>query len=127
VVGDADWRQLISVGLGNGTDDYPEDQVGVVIPWSLPDPFAGVSATHLSQVQSKIAEKEWASSIQAKDWAGYAIAEVLGVDTNDPAGKNRVKQLLKTWLKSGALKEEEGYDTKKGRERPVIVVGERAL
>jgi hypothetical protein len=113
VVGDADWRQLISIGLGNGTDDYPKDQVDVTISWSLLDSFAGVSAAHLSQVQCKIAEKEWVASIQAKDWAGYAVAEVLGVDTNDPAGKNPVKQLLKTRLKSGALREEEGYDAKR--------------
>lgn len=118
----ASWRRLIGVGLGNGTSTYPEDNVGVVTAWSWPDAFKGLTSDDLKAVQNKIAGARWRENSQAKDWVGHAVAEVLDIDMDDPAAKDRVRSLLKGWLKSGALKVASGTD-EKSRSRPYIEVG----
>lgn len=56
----ADWFKLESVGLDNGHGNLARsDSVGVVVPWTRPDPFDGVTTDDLSAVQEKIANGEW--------------------------------------------------------------------
>ncbi|HEY8577177.1 MAG TPA: AAA family ATPase [Devosia sp.] len=98
----SEWYQLESVSLGNGGDDA-SDEVGVVTTWSWPDPFDSVNASHLPKVQAKIKVGEWKESSQASNWAGFAVAEVLGMDPYDPADKAKIRALLKEWIKNGAL------------------------
>jgi hypothetical protein len=107
---DARWHRLVSVGLGNGRAPYPEDSVGVVAAWSWPDAFAGLNADHLKLVQNKVAGGEWRADAQSGAWVGKAVAEVLGLDLDQPADKARVKALIKTWVKNGSLVEAERQD-----------------
>jgi hypothetical protein len=107
---EASWCFLKSIGLGNGADPYPEDSVGVVEAWTWPDAFAGLTADHLKQVQNKIGNGRWRADVQAGAWVGKAVANVLGLNLDDPADKAKVKLLLKTCLKSGALVEVERLD-----------------
>lgn len=118
----AGWRRLIGVGLGNGAGAYPEDQVGVVTGWKWPDAFAGMTSDDLRAVQNKVASGTWRENVQAADWIGLAVANVLGIDPDDATGKQRVKTLLKGWIASGALKVVDGSDGK-SRKRPMIEVG----
>jgi len=118
----AGWRHLVSVGLGNGTGAYPEDQVGVVTAWKWPDAFAGMTSDDLKAVQNKIAGGKWRDSVQATDWVGLAVADVLAIDLDDPASKQRVKTMVRTWVKSGALKVIDGTDDK-SRKRKMVEVG----
>lgn len=119
------WFYIESVDLGNGADAYPADSVGVARPTVLPDPFDDVTADDLRAVQAKIADGEWRESIQATAWAGYAIAEVVGVDAGTTAGKAKVKSLLKTWIANGALRTAERKD-RHGDLRKFVVVGSAA-
>ena len=64
----------------------------------------------------------WRASPQAGDWAGRAVAEVLGLDLSDDAIKARVRSLLKTWQASGLLTIEDAFDDH-GVKRPFVVVG----
>ncbi|MEC9065712.1 MAG: AAA family ATPase [Pseudomonadota bacterium] len=116
------WMKLHSVDLGNGDADHPSDKVGAAVHWTPPDPFDGLSTSDLYEVQQRIAAGEWGDSVQAKDWAGYAVAEVIGADLDDKADKARVKSLLRTWKETGALKVE-SRGTDKGRKKPFLVVG----
>jgi hypothetical protein len=120
----SEWYRLESVSLGNGGDDA-SDEVGVVTTWSWPDPFDDVSATDLRKVQDQIAASEWKESVQARAWAGHAVAEVLGLDAGDPAEKAKIKSLLRTWIKNGVLK----VERRPGPDRhicPYIIVGDPA-
>jgi hypothetical protein len=108
-----------SVDLAN-TDD-----VGVVTPWSWPDLMDGVKAADLLAVQRAIDGKNYRQSVQANDWVGKAIGEVLDVDPTDAVGKNTIKMCLKKWLESGALVAVSITD-EKGKKRPIIEVGEWA-
>ena len=67
-----------------------------------------------------------AENSQASNWAGHAIGEVLGVDVGDSAGRQRVKSLLKAWITSKALKVERRHVPRDGREKPMVVVGDRS-
>lgn len=118
------WFKLVSVNLGNGDGLDPGDSVGAAIKWNPPDPFDGLSVRDLYNVQQAIAAGDYAESVQAKDWAGFAVAEALGLDAEDAQQKARIKSLLRTWISKGALAIDPRHDTRKGRDRPFVIVGE---
>lgn len=117
------WYRLASVGLGNATEERPEDYVGVVTSWTMLGALDDVQIGDLAKVQEVIRSGSWGSNVQAGDWAGYAIGQALDINTGTDQGNAKVKAMLAAWLKSGALKEESRHDLKRGRERPFIVVG----
>jgi len=119
------WRKLKSVPLDNGTDDLEGDWIGVVTPWEMPDPLAGVTTNDLRKVQVAIADGQWRESTQANDWAGIAVAKALGLSVARPEDKARIISLLKTWTTSGALVVVKRTDEKQRKERAFIEVGER--
>lgn len=113
---DADWFRIVGVALANG------DNVGVVEPWKWPDPFEGITAANLLSVQRAVDGKNLRQNIQASDWIGKTIANVLHLDLNYQAHKAKIKALLKTWIANGALRVAQFPDAK-GTPRPVIEVG----
>lgn len=119
------WFRLENVGLGNGVGLVPEDRLGVAVPWEWPDAFADVTVHDLRRVQEKIAAGKFRADPQAKDWAGVAVAEALGLDPAEAAAKAKIGQLLKTWIASGALRKVEAEDDNR-RKRPFIEVGHPA-
>lgn len=122
----ADWYRLASVDLGNGPANalggIGGDSVGVAEPWALPDPFANVLPSHLLRVQTVIDEGNWRESAQSPDWAGHAVAGVMGWDAANKAEKARIGHLLRTWLSEGALKLETRKDAKR-MDRAFVAVG----
>src|SRR3546814_15650878 len=89
---------MVSSFLGNGPNGG--DSVGVATPWSPPDPFEDVSATHLYEAQQRIGVGEWGANPQSGKWAGQAVADVIGADIGDASGKAKVKHILETWPKA---------------------------
>ena len=122
----SDWFHMISVDLDNGDALNEGDHVGVVTRWSWPDPFDGVSVSDLYAVQKAIDGGRWRENSQAVEWVGKAVAEVLGLDLDDKADKQKVKGLLATWTKNGALVRVTATDDK-SRPRPVVAVGKWAV
>jgi hypothetical protein len=120
----SDWYFLKSVSLDNGGDGA-SDLMGVVTAWKWPDPVDDVTFDDLKRVQAKLDGGEWRANVQAQEWAGVAIAQVLGLDLNKKPDKAKVKGLLKTWIKNGALKEVTKPDEKR-MPKKFIDVGERA-
>jgi hypothetical protein len=111
-----EWFRLASVDLGNG------DSVGVVTLWRWPDALDGVTVSDLRAVQTEIAGGRSRESPQAKDWAGHAVAKVLGLDGANKAHRAKIAGLLKTWIGSGALAVVEGLDDRREK-RSFIEVG----
>jgi len=105
----------------------------VVTNWTPPDAFEGVTLHDLKAVQDMIDAGAYRASDQSDDWAGVAVADVLGLDiggrtkserTNfQSASRGQVKQLLNQWTKSGALKVDHRHDEHR-KPRPFIIVGE---
>jgi hypothetical protein len=110
------------VSLGNA--EGGGDSMPVVVPWTPPEAFEGVSVADLAAVQRRLGSGEWRSSDQTDDWAGYAVAEVMCLDVGKPHNKKRIKKLLKTWIENGALRIENRKDHTR-QPRPFVVVGRR--
>lgn len=121
----SDWYHLASVSLGNGEDGG--DNMPVVVPWTPPDTFDGVSVSHLRAVQEKIAQGDYRKDQQSKPWAGDVVIDVLGLDAGRKGDRLRALSILKTWENNGALTIEtiKNADTNY-RPRPVYRVGEWA-
>lgn len=113
----AEWFKLESVELPNG------DNVGVVVPWKWPDAFEAVTPDHTRRVQQVIDGKNLRKDPRAKDWVGYEIAEVLGLEIAEGRNRQMVIECLSTWLKNGVLKAESITDKNRNRVE-IINVGE---
>lgn len=120
----SDWFRIESVRLGNGPDGLG-DSVGVVTRWEWPSAFGDITTDDLLRVQKAIAAGEWRQSSSSKGWAGNVIADVLGIDLVDPAGKAKVKTLLRNWIENRALKVVQRPDESR-HERPFIEVDQWA-
>lgn len=117
------YRRMIGVQLAN------EEWVGVCIPFKLPDAFDGITARDTRRVQDVIAgaeenQKPYRENSQASNWVGKAIAETLNLDIENPTVKIRVKSIIRTWISTDVLRIEKIEDNKKGREIPIVVVGQ---
>lgn len=115
----ATWIKLEGQSLDNGSQLEPPDFVGVASLWERPDVFHGLTAWHLYTVQQRLAAGEWRESVQAKDWVGHLVATVAGLSVE--TDKGRIKAILQTWRKRGALAVE--HRAANGRDVPFVIVG----
>ncbi len=129
---DALWFRMASQDIGNAAgpeDPYGEfgDSVGVVTRWTPPDAFEGLSTDHLLRVQEAVAAGAWKESSQARDWVGYCVADVLGLDAGKGgADRGRLGQLLRAWYANKALVVVNRRDPAKREDKPFVEVGEWA-
>lgn len=120
----ASWFKLVSVPLGNATDQDPQDEVGVVTTWKWPDPNEDVTVADVVAAQQRIAEGEWRLDAQAKNWVGQAIADTLGHDIEEPSVRSAMKLLIRKWVSERWLKIVTRQDAKR-RPREFVEPGER--
>lgn len=114
----ARWFEKISVTTPNG------ESVGVVTPWQWPDAFSDLSPDSAVAVRRALvnAPDLGRKDPQSEQWAGHLIGHVLGIDTSEKAGNAKVKTLIREWLQTGILAEEQRPDHQRKR-RPFIVPG----
>jgi hypothetical protein len=120
----AKWFKLVSVPLGNGTDQDPQDEVGVVTTWKWPDPNEDVTAADVIAVQKRIAGGDWRLDPQSKSWVGLLVAEVLDLDDSDRGAKSSIKLLIIRWIANGWLRVVKRNDAKR-MVREFVEVGEQ--
>jgi hypothetical protein len=122
----SDWYQLASVHLGNGPMGASGDSIQVVLPWSPPDVFAGVTVGHLQQVQEAVRGGSWKFDVQAEEWVGLAVAPILKLNVDERKGRDakRVKKLVDVWIANGALKKVTQKCEKSRRDKPFVLVGQ---
>lgn len=118
------WFRLANVHLPNG------DYVQAASHWTPPDPFEGVAPADLLRVQEVIKAgrgedaEGWRANVQTGDaWVGHAIGQALGLDVGRPREAARARELLRTWLASGALVKAERSINAKGKTAPFVEVG----
>ena len=117
------YRRMIGVQIDN------EEWIGVAVPFEMPDAFAGITAKLARKCQDIVGgaedrEEPLRASSQAKNWCGHSFAAVLGIDTDEKAGKARMTTVVNTWLREGVLKKQEVYSKRDGRDVPAVIVGE---
>jgi len=116
----SDWYRMLSVSLDN--DEFGGDNMGVVVPWSPPDAFEGVTVDHLRRVQAAVEAGEYKAHHSAADWVGIAVAGIFGLDADDKAHRARILSMLSQWEANGMLKVEERKD-KNRQWKKFMVVG----
>lgn len=117
------YRKMIGVKIANG------EWIGVCVSFTLPDIFDGISGKDAKAAQQIVANAHsigdpLRESSQSPSWVGIPIADMLGIDITDKKGKSKVSSILKTWIRTNVLAVEKVLDQKKGRDVPVVVVGE---
>ena len=94
---EANWYERESVELSNG------DYVGVMAPWSPPDPFEGLGVERakfaLNMIEQGLDDgQRFTATARAgtSRWAGNVLLDL-------DLGEGAAKSVLRAWLKSGAL------------------------
>lgn len=100
---DAKWFAMRSIDLKNATGKRPSDKVGIVAEWRWPDCMDGVTAGDVEIVRERVTKEKWRADRQAKEWVGFLIMEVLGIE-DTPGARARVAGIQATWLKGKVLK-----------------------
>ena len=96
------WRQKISVSLGNrgpGLLDFATE-VGVVAEWSPPSPQSlidDLDPAQIAAIKKAVSDGLDRESPQATDWAGNAVAKVLGLDVVDRRKRRTRKSRCLHW------------------------------
>jgi hypothetical protein len=115
--------QLIEQGLGLLQIARVEAFGEARIDW-IEKIFADVTTDDLRRVQDVVATGKYRADSQATEWVGKAVGAVLGLDISKKPNRHKVKTLIDTWTKNGALKRETRTDPKRRSEHPFIVVGD---
>ncbi|KQS04516.1 hypothetical protein ASG11_09865 [Sphingomonas sp. Leaf357] len=127
----SDWFTMASVSLGNGENDEG-DNMGVVIPWSPPDAFEGVTPEDLLAIQRVIdavsGKERYRADVQAAAWVGKLVADHFGLsaESSVKADRARINKILGTWFATGALLRVVDRDAK-GNDRTYVEVGTWAV
>lgn len=128
---EAEWYEFVSVGLGNADvgSDGPEDSIGAIQRWKVPDVFGGVTAHQLYHIQKIIDEhpEKARKHSAAQHWVGKIVAYVMDLNLDDRGVEARIKKMISTWLASGALKTVDRPEPKKREVVPYVEVGTWAV
>lgn len=106
-----DWRRLESVPLGNGRGLMkPQDFAPVVTEWKWPSKeeiAESIPDDVRRAVVVRLANQNYRESPQSSDWAGYVVAEAMGVHLETgkemTPEKRRIKSVIDSWIESGVL------------------------
>lgn len=94
------WFKLVSVQLGNGTEEYPDgDNVGVATTWNARPMFEGMDCATLTAVFAALRETVHTHSKLSKSnpWAGRPLVDIGGRSEGEAA------KIIKTWIDTGVL------------------------
>ncbi|SKA31150.1 bifunctional DNA primase/polymerase [Consotaella salsifontis] len=125
----ADWRHIVSVGLGNGRQRHArgnvamlkQDHAPVVTAWQLPtkaDMIKGVPAEQIDLIKARAAGMSLTYNYQSKDWIGHQVADILQIDLPEGRAKSaehaRIERMIDAWIDDGVLMREDvkGTDLK---------------
>ncbi|RXG91565.1 recombinase RecA [Bradyrhizobium zhanjiangense] len=102
------WFKIASVWLDNAPGGG--DSVGVVTPWTWPDPMSAVTTFDFEKVAIAIRKADWRKDVRSTSWVGKAVASALDLDLDKKSDKAKVATLIKGWLDNGSLMVVDGFD-----------------
>jgi hypothetical protein len=115
----ATWSQIVSVILPN------TDNVGVVTPWTYPNPLDGVAATDVDWIRNLVrANPDLGCHPNSKAWIGIELAKHLALNPSSKAHHAKLKKILKTWFDNGVLAVDEREDPETRKKRKFVKLGD---
>lgn len=120
----AEWYEFVSVGLGNGDDSGPEDNIGALQRWQAPDAFGGVTVRQLYNIQVLVEKNpdRCRKHSKSSNWVGKIVAHVLDRNLDDQGEARIIETMIRTWLSNGALRTVERQDSSR-QVREFVEVG----
>ena len=126
----AEWYQRHGQAIPNGDGPLvPGDEVGVLEPWSPPDPFDGLSTSSariaLQTIQNGFEDGQrytLKKSRGTKRWAGDVVIDA-GADVSEVSAK----AILKTWMQRGMIFEDQVRNPKTRKEENGVFVNMELL
>ncbi len=97
---DHEWRELVSVALGNAPDGGRGDEVGAVRAWKPP---AFASPEQLEKIVAELSTGHYRLDVRAENWAGRPVAKILGLDVQNTGDRIRIKRAIRIWVEEGVL------------------------
>jgi AAA domain len=128
----ARWFYKETVSLENADDGEPADEVGVLIPWSSPDPFETMGIPVANQILDEldvgVRDPETNEPIgepyserKSTRWAGAVIQEHLQCDVD------QAKSIIRKWIDNGVLTvKQQKTKRSKGQMRDCVIVNTAA-
>jgi hypothetical protein len=100
-----EWYRFESVQLGNGNGfDIEGDEVGVVVKWDYKPLGLDLSPDDASVAIAALETGgPWREQSRSANWAGLAIAKVMGLNLEAKGVKRQIEVLLAEWLADGSL------------------------
>jgi hypothetical protein len=120
--GKAMWVHLVSVGLPNGDDVLPGDQVQAVESWKYPNPFEDISVADMQWVRREVQVKSYRKDSRSPDWLGLALAKRLKLNPEGKTDRAKINAILSMWVRNGVLAVEKRKDDNR-HERQYYVAG----
>jgi hypothetical protein len=123
----SDWYRIVSVQLDNGDANGPGDNVGVVCRAEVVSPFDSLTLQHLKAFQCRLmdtGDQGLAYNPQAKDWAGYELAKILGWDPAEKATRGRLTKVIDKYIQTKVVKKRSVKKPGKSEHQPRLFCGE---
>jgi hypothetical protein len=127
----ATWFHIVGVPIGNATKEYPAgDTIQVVVPWSPPDTWVGVSTDTLNAILSEIDVglrgddgapdgRRYSSAPSAKDKrAAWKIVQEYCPEKSEA----QCREIIRTWEDNGVLVSKPYNDPGQRKERQGLYV-----
>ena len=108
----ATWFRLVGVPLENGSDIYPAgDNVQTVEPWQPPETWGGMDHPLLNRILDDIeAGLPNGSRYSAANRADDRAAWLVVVRHSPEKTEKQAREIIRTWIKSGTLSQEDYED-----------------
>jgi AAA domain len=119
----ATWFKLVSVKLGNATEQYPNgDDLQTVEPWTPPEtwdvPVATLNAA-LTEIEAGMSNgQRYSDASAARERAAWLVVQRHCLDRTE----HQCREIIKTWIKNGVLYKEDYDDPIKRETRPGLRV-----
>lgn len=121
------WYEMKSVAVGNGEGeglaaDFTGEQVGVATLRTMEAATDGMDATTIDKIKAALRVGDWRENFRSNAWAGYAVADVLGLDAKE--NRDQIDAALRELKASGAIRIERRADKNRNMVPYVVAVFE---
>jgi hypothetical protein len=114
----AQWYKISGVDLPNG------DSVATVDAWQMPKiEDEEIDPNDVAAIQHRCRIENPAKNVQAKDWAGHIVGEILGLNSNAVMDRAKISDLIHMWIKQGVLSIVMRKNGRSGREQERLTAG----
>lgn len=117
-VSDTVWLEMKSVAVGNGDGegleaDFTGEQVGVATLRTMEAKQDDLNDDTIEKIRTALRSGDWRENVRSNAWAGYAVADVLGIDAKE--NREQVEAVLRDLKARKVIKVDRRNDQNRNR------------